>query len=127
MRQPLHEDHLRGHGHDHNLRSAYLHVLADALTSMLAIVALITGKAFGWVWMDPVMGLVGAVLVGRWSLGLLRDTSAVLLAPYNLETVTREEIIERVREAGIVGQGGAAFPTAVKLSPPPDAIRVTGF
>jgi len=67
------------HHHDHNLRAAYLHVLADALTSLLAIVALITGKAFGWVWMDPIMGIVGALIISRWSYGLLRDTGKVLL------------------------------------------------
>jgi cation diffusion facilitator family transporter len=67
------------HKHDHNLRAAYLHVLADALTSMLAIFALLTGKAFGWVWMDPVMGVVGALIITRWSYGLLRDTARVLL------------------------------------------------
>jgi cation diffusion facilitator family transporter len=65
--------------HDHNLRAAYLHVLADALTSVLAIAALITGKFFGWAWMDPFMGLVGALVIARWSMGLLRDTSRVLL------------------------------------------------
>jgi cation diffusion facilitator family transporter len=65
--------------HDHNLRAAYLHVLADALTSVLAIVALLAGRTFGWTWMDPVMGLVGSVVIARWSFGLLRDTSAVLL------------------------------------------------
>lgn len=67
------------HHHDHNLKSAYLHVLADALTSLLAIVALLIGKYFGAVWMDPLMGIVGALLVGRWSLGLLKSTSAILL------------------------------------------------
>jgi cation diffusion facilitator family transporter len=77
-------DHAHGqpehaHGHDHNLRAAYLHVLADALTSVLAIVALLAAKYLGFTWMDPVMGLVGAVLVARWSFGLLRTTSAVLL------------------------------------------------
>jgi cation diffusion facilitator family transporter len=65
--------------HDHNLRAAYLHVLADALTSVLAIVALLTGRSFGWTWMDPVMGIVGSVVIARWSVGLLRDTSHVLL------------------------------------------------
>lgn len=69
----------RPRGHDHNLVSAYLHVLADALTSVLAIFALLGAKYFGASWMDPVMGIVGAVLVARWSLGLLRSTSAVLL------------------------------------------------
>ena len=55
-------------GHDHNLRAAYLHVLADALTSLLAIVALFIAKYIGPVWMDPLMGVVGAILVLRWSL-----------------------------------------------------------
>jgi len=70
-----------GHAHhrDHNLRAAYLHVLADALTSVFALVALGTGKVLGWTWMDPVMGIVGALVIARWSFGLLRDTSAVLL------------------------------------------------
>jgi cation diffusion facilitator family transporter len=67
------------HHHDHNLISAYLHVLADALTSLLAIFALLAAKYFGLVWADPAMGVVGAVLVARWSLGLLRTTSNVLL------------------------------------------------
>ena len=82
-----HDDHdhdAHGHeharaGHDHNLASAYLHVLADALTSLLAIVALLAAKYFGLAWMDPFMGLVGAVLVARWSFGLLKTTTAVLL------------------------------------------------
>lgn len=65
--------------HDHNLRGAYLHVLADALTSVLAIAALGTGKLLGWTWMDPIMGLVGSMVIARWSYGLLRDTSRVLL------------------------------------------------
>ena len=77
-----HDDHHHNnhhHHHDHNLRAAYLHVLADALTSFLAIFALLTGKHFGWVWMDPVMGIVGAVVIIRWSYGLLSDTSKILL------------------------------------------------
>jgi cation diffusion facilitator family transporter len=70
----------RGHEHqDHNLRAAYLHVLADALTSVLAIVALVFGKYFGWVWMDPAMGLAGAAVITKWSHGLVRDTSGFLL------------------------------------------------
>jgi len=77
-----HDDHDHEHargGHDHNLASAYLHVLADALTSLLAIAALLAAKYFGLTWMDPFMGLVGAALVARWSLGLLKTTTAVLL------------------------------------------------
>ena len=65
--------------HDNNLRSAYFHVLADALTSVLAIVALVAGLFLGWVWLDPLMGIVGAIVIARWSWGLLRDTAAVLL------------------------------------------------
>ena len=73
---PHHHDH--GHA-DHNLRAAYLHVLADAVTSLLAIFALLSGKFMGLNWMDPAMGIVGATLVARWSLGLIRDTSGILL------------------------------------------------
>ena len=70
-----------GHAHhqDHNLRAAYLHVLADALTSLLAIIALLAGKLVGLSWMDPLMGIVGAVMVTRWSIGLLNETSRILL------------------------------------------------
>jgi len=67
------------HGDDHNLRSAYLHVIADALTSVLAILALLAAKYFGTYWVDPAMGLVGALLVVRWSVGLLKISSRVLL------------------------------------------------
>jgi cation diffusion facilitator family transporter len=79
------EDH--DHHHDHNLRSAYLHVLADALTSVLAIFALLAAKYFHTLWMDPLMGIVGAVLVSRWSLGLLRATANILLDRQGPETV----------------------------------------
>ena len=72
-------EHHHNHRHDHNLRSAYFHVLADAITSLLAIFALLVGKYLGAVWMDSVMGLVGATLVARWSLGLLKSTGAILL------------------------------------------------
>jgi cation diffusion facilitator family transporter len=75
--QEHHDDH--AHTQDHNLRAAYLHVIADALTSVLAIVALIAGKWLGWAWLDPIMGLVGAALILRWAYGLVRMTSRVLL------------------------------------------------
>jgi len=90
--------------HDHNLISAYLHVLADALTSVLAIFALLAAKYLGLLWMDPVMGIVGAVLVARWSIGLLRSTSTVLLdktAPASICDAIREGI-ERVDDNRIV-------------------------
>jgi len=78
--------------HDHNLKSAYLHVMADALTSVLAIVALLTAKYFGSVWMDPIMGIVGALLVARWSFGLLRSTSAILL-----DHQASDSILDRIK------------------------------
>jgi cation diffusion facilitator family transporter len=84
------------HGHtDYNLRSAYLHVIADAATSLLAIFALLAAKYFGFAWMDPAMGIVGAALVTRWSWTLLRDTGDVLLdkqAPDKLCTTIRNAL-----------------------------------
>ena len=74
-----HEHEHHEHQHDHNLKAAYLHVLADAMTSLLAIVALVSGKYFGWNWLDPIMGIVGAIIITRWSYGLLRQTSPILL------------------------------------------------
>lgn len=88
-----HHAHNHGHGHGHghdehhgsqhagdnNLRAAYLHVLADALTSVLAIVALVLGRLYGLNWMDPAMGIVGGIVIARWSWGLIRDAGGVLL------------------------------------------------
>ncbi|MFZ6042025.1 CDF family Co(II)/Ni(II) efflux transporter DmeF [Vibrio natriegens] len=74
-----HRDHHHEHHHDHNLAAAYFHVLADTLTSLLAIVALIIGKFYGWVWLDAAMGIVGALVIGKWTLGLIRQTAPVLL------------------------------------------------
>lgn len=86
------------HGHDHapekdnNLRSAYLHVVADALTSVLAIAALLGGRYLGWVWLDPLMGIVGSVVIAVWAWSLMRDTGAVLLDATDaaIETEIRE-------------------------------------
>lgn len=92
-----HHDQGHDHGHHHhddlNLRSAYLHVVADALTSVLAIVALVGGWIWGWVWLDPAMGLVGAVLVARWAKGLMSDTSRVLL-----DREMDHPVVEEIRE-----------------------------
>ena len=99
--------HSHGHGHahhDHNLRGAYLHVLADALTSLLAIAALIAGKYLGMVWMDPAMGIVGAILVSRWAYGLLRDSGHTLLdrqAPASIRDAIRRSL-ESFRDTRIV-------------------------
>lgn len=92
-----HHEHDHGHAHgahggDNNMRSAYVHVLADALTSVLAIAALLAGRYLGWVWMDPVMGIVGAVVIARWSWTLMRDTASVLL------DATDNHVADEVRE-----------------------------
>ena len=93
-------DHDHGHDHhshtahstDNNLRSAYVHVLADALTSVLAIVALLAGRFAGWTWLDPAMGIVGAVVIARWSWSLMRVTGSVLL------DTTDDHVAEEIRE-----------------------------
>ena len=98
-----------GHGHEHgtahghgeaarqrhldlNLRAAYLHVVADAATSVLAVGALLGGRYFGATWLDPVMGLVGAIVIAKWAYGLMRDSAAVLL------DTTDEHVAEEIRE-----------------------------
>jgi len=95
-----HDQHGHHHGHHHhhdlNLRSAYLHVVTDAVTSILAIAALIGGKYLGASWLDPVMGLVGTLLVGRWAWSLLRDTGRVLLDA-EMDAPVVEEVREVVR------------------------------
>jgi len=74
-----HDHHHHDHSHDQNLRAAYMHVLADALTSVLAIAALLLGSLYGWLWLDPAIGIVGAVVIARWSWGLIKDTGSTLL------------------------------------------------
>ncbi|MGQ0581970.1 MAG: CDF family Co(II)/Ni(II) efflux transporter DmeF [Reyranella sp.] len=73
-----HDDHDHHHD-DHNMRAAYLHVLADALTSVLAIVGLMAARFYGWTWLDPVIGVVGALVIAHWAWKLIRDAGAVLL------------------------------------------------
>ena len=86
-----HHHHDHGHGKtDHNIRAAYLHVLADALTSITAIIALIAGRLFGWIWMDAMMGIVGGIVICRWAIGLLSDTSNILLDGTGGEELTRK-------------------------------------
>jgi cation diffusion facilitator family transporter len=72
-------DHSHHHHHDRNLQAAYIHVLTDALTSILAIIALFAGKYLGWIWLDAVMGLVGAAVISKWAYDLVQDTGAILL------------------------------------------------
>jgi cation diffusion facilitator family transporter len=95
--------HAHGHGHDHghdghphhhdvNLRAAYLHVIADAATSVLAIIALVGGKLYGVGWLDPVMGMVGSILVARWAVGLLRESGKILL-----DAEMDQPVVEEIR------------------------------
>lgn len=79
---------------DHNLRSAYIHVIADAAVSLLTIVGLLLARAFGWIWMDPLAGIVGALVIANWSYGLMRDTGGVLL-----DMNADRRLTERVRHA----------------------------
>jgi cation diffusion facilitator family transporter len=88
-----HQHHGTGvHSQDNNLRSAYVHVLADALTSVLAIAALLAGRFLGWIWLDPAMGIVGAIVIARWAWTLMRDTASVLL------DATDDHVAEEMRE-----------------------------
>lgn len=100
---------LLGHGHDHdhdhahhgndnNLKSAYVHVLADALTSVLAIAALLAGRYLGWVWLDPAMGIVGSIVIARWAWTLMGATAGVLLDQTDVHVA--EEIRELVEKPG---------------------------
>jgi len=88
------------HHHDLNLRAAYLHVLADAFTSLLAITALTGGKFFGWAWLDPVVGIVGSGVVFSWAYTLLRDTSGILLDRTPSASDLPEEIRRTVESDG---------------------------
>jgi cation diffusion facilitator family transporter len=96
-----HDDHDHGHAHhgnDNNLKSAYVHVVADALTSVLAIAALLAGRYLGWVWLDPVMGIVGAIVIARWAWTLMGVTAGVLLDQTDAHVA--EEIRELVEKPG---------------------------
>ncbi|HXE88600.1 MAG TPA: CDF family Co(II)/Ni(II) efflux transporter DmeF [Hyphomicrobiaceae bacterium] len=121
------------HRHDHNLRAAYAHVLADALTSVLAIAALLAGRFFGWVWMDPVMGLVGAVIIAHWAVGLMRASGAVLLDTVPCERLAAqvkgrlEQGTDRVADLHLwrLGPGHLGVVAAIvsDLPRPPDAYK----
>jgi len=96
--------HSHGHGHSHadtNLRAAYLHVLADALTSLAAIAALLAGRYLGWLWLDPLIGIAGAIIIARWAWALMQDAAGILL-----DTAEPEHA---VAIKGIVGQAGATM------------------
>lgn len=88
-----HDNQHDGHHHDHNLRAAYMHVLADTLTSLLAIVALLFGKFYGWNWLDAAMGMVGAVVIAKWTMNLMKQTSPILLDE-NIDQDYRDSVTE---------------------------------
>jgi cation diffusion facilitator family transporter len=88
---PAHHGH--SHAHDHNFSAAYLHVLADALTSVLAIAALAGGLFFGWAWLDPAVALLGAIVIGQWAVGVLRSSARALV-----DATTDPQIDRRIRE-----------------------------
>jgi cation diffusion facilitator family transporter len=102
-----HDHHGHGHAHDHspghrhhdnNLRAAYIHVLADAATSVLAIAALVIAMYSQWVWADPAVGIIGSLVIASWAFGLIRDSGAVLLdvsVDKNLEAVIRDRLETR--------------------------------
>jgi cation diffusion facilitator family transporter len=103
LRDDHHHHHGHGHSHSHdahhhhdnNLRAAYIHVMADAATSVLAIAALTIAMYLQWIWADPVVGIVGSLVIASWAYGLIRDSGAVLLdvsADKDLETVIRDRI-----------------------------------
>jgi cation diffusion facilitator family transporter len=128
------QGHAHGRGHDHrhahhedlNVRSAYMHVLADAATSVLAIVALCGGLMWGAAWLDPVMGLVGAALVTVWAWGLLKDSGRVLLDAEMDAPVVAEirEVIEqgavpaRITDLHVWRVGRAKYAVVVSVSTP---------
>ncbi|ROM39325.1 cation transporter [Pseudomonas poae] len=95
-----HEPH--AHGHDNNMRSAYVHVIADALTSVLAIAALLAGRYLGWVWLDPLMGIVGAAVIARWAWSLMGATAGVLLDQTDAHVAAEiRELVEQPGDARI--------------------------
>lgn len=133
------DDHHHDHGHDHhahgplgqegdnNLRAAYLHVLADALTSVLAIVALLAGRTLDWLWLDPAVGILGAIVIARWSWLLMRDSALVLLDATDpaLEAEVREQVESaedaRITDLHLWRVGPEAYAAIVSVTGPIDA------
>ena len=131
-----HRDHHHGHAHrrrrhthqDANLRAAYLHVLADALTSVLAIAALLAARYYGWLWMDPAVGIIGAFVIASWAIGLIRSSGMTLLDMVpepGLSSKIRERLeigSDRVSDLHIwrVGPGHAAVVAAIVTDEPRD-------
>lgn len=122
------QDHRHGHA-DNNLRAAYVHVLTDALTSVLAIVALLAGRYMGWWWLDPAVGLLGAVVIARWAWGLMKDTAAILLDTAEPTLMARiKGLVEAegatIRDLHVWRIGPHAHAAIISLAPGADAAAV---
>jgi cation diffusion facilitator family transporter len=134
-----HDHHERGHAyhgphhhrhghHDTNLRAAYLHVLADALTSVMAIAALLAARYYGWAWIDPAVGIIGALVIASWSIGLIRSSGGTLLDMVHdpeLAAQIKEKLQvngDRVSDLHIwrVGPGHAAVVASIVTDEPRD-------
>ncbi len=126
-----HQDgHAHKHGHeDNNLRAAYVHVLTDALTSVLAIAALLAGRYMGWWWLDPAVGILGAVVIARWAWGLMKDTAAILLDSAEPALMKRiKTLVEAeggtIRDLHVWRIGPHAHAAIISLAPGSDAAAV---
>lgn len=133
------EEHEHGHddaeaaaNRDHNIRSAYIHVIADAAVSVLAIIGLLLARAFGWLWMDPLAGVIGALVIANWSWGLMRDTGGILL-DMNPDRRMAENVRNVIEDNGDtvldlhVWRVGPGHMSAVVSVATPDAQRNPGF
>ena len=128
-----HGDHASsGHSHaDNNLRAAYIHVLTDALTSVLAIVALLAGRYMGWWWMDPAVGILGAVVIARWAWGLMKDTAGILLDTAEPALMARVRALTEaegaiIRDLHVWRIGPHAHAAIISIAPGADANAVRG-
>lgn len=125
-------EHRYGHDHDHdnNRRAAFAHVMADALTSVLAIIALLAGRYLEWLWLDPAMGIVGAAVIALWARRLIRDTAGVLLdtTDPHLEAEVREQVEgpgdARIADLHIWQVGPGAYAAIVSVTGAPDAEEI---
>ena len=115
-----HDGHDHGHHHDNNIRAAYMHVLADALTSVLAIGGLLAGWFLGWNWMDPVIGVIGAIVIAQWSVGLIRTAGGSLL-----DISGGSKMLEKVRARLETGEDKVCDVHLWRLAPGHQALMVS--
>ena len=115
-----HDDHDEHHHHDLNLRAAYVHVMADAAVSLLAVIGLVTAWQFGWLWMDAAMGIAGALVIANWSSGLMRAAGSVLL-----DIEPNAEIGLRIRRALELGSDRVADLHLWRVGPGHNAVVAT--